>query len=155
MNEARKIDNDRIWLKYLICFAVCAVVSFGVSALMGLFSSWESVKDITNWNIKDNETKVYFVLTNGAFITGILTACFGGLVALANGGAFTMLVYGIRRFISLFQKDVNKIKFKTYYDYYVYHHEKPKKPFLFLVLTGLLYVGISMIFLIIYMNKMY
>ena len=79
----------------------------------------------------------------------------GVLVVASNGGAFEMFVYGMRRFISWFQKDVNKVRFKTFYDYHVYHSEKPKPEFLFLILVGLFYVGVSLILVAFYMNYMY
>ena len=143
-------------LEYLITFGACLTVSFILAVIFGLFRDWESIKAAgSTWNFKDEYSKNLFVIINATFVVGILTACFGGLVAMANGGAFEMLVYGVRRFISLFQKDPNKIRFKTFYDYHVYHSEKPKPEFLFLILVGLFYVGVSLILVVFYMNYMY
>ena len=149
-------NRQKTVLKYVITFGACLIVSFLLAVIMGLFRDYKAIKDAgSTWNFKDEYSKNLFVIINGTFITGILTACFGALVALANGGAFEMLVYGIRRFISLFQKDVNKIRFKTFYDYHVYHSEKPKSEFGFLVVNGLLFVGVSLILVIFYINYMY
>ena len=149
-------NRQKTVLRYVITFAACLLVSFILAVLMGLFKNYQAIKDSgSTWNFKDEYSKNLFVIINATFITGILTACFGGLVALANGGAFEFLVYGIRRFISLFQKDVNKIRFKTFYDYHVYHSEKPKPEFMFLIVNGLLFVGVSLILVIFYVNYMY
>lgn len=141
-------------LRYVITFGICLILSFGLACLMGLFTPWEAVRDKTNWHIDSEETKNLFVLVNGLFSAGVITTCFGLLVLAADGGAFEMLGYGIRRFISLFQKDSNQIKFKTFYDYHVYHSSKPKAPFLYLVIVGLIFVAASLILLVIYQNKL-
>lgn len=137
-------------LRYGITIGICLVVSFLYAILMGLFTPWQELKQSTSWTIDSELTKVMFVFTNGTFAVGTLATCFGLLVMAANGGAFEMLNYGIRRFISLFQKDINKIKFKTFYDYHVYNSSKPKTPFLFLVFVGLFFLALSAFFLIIY-----
>lgn len=149
-------DIKKTILKYVITFTACLLVSFLLAVIMGLFRDYKAIKDAgSTWNFKDEYSKNLFVIINGTFIVGILTASFGALVALANGGAFEMLVYGVRRFFSLFQKDVNKVKFKTFYDYHVYHSEKPKSEFGFLVINGLLFVGVSLILVAFYMSYMY
>jgi hypothetical protein len=140
-----------VLLRYGITFGVCLVASFLFALLMGLFTPWQELKQSSSWNFDSELTKVMFVLTNGTFSVGALATCFGLLIMAANGGAFEMLSYGIRRFISLFQKDINKIKFKTFYDYHVYNSSKPKTPFLFLVFVGLFFLALSAIFLIVYL----
>ena len=149
-NESSKLKTI---LQYTITFGACLILSFVVACLMGLFTPWETVKANTNWHIDSELSKVLFTLINGSFIIGVVTLAFGLLILAADGGAFEMLGYGIRRFISLFQKDVNKIKFKTFYDYHVYHSSKPKIPFLFLIVNGLFFITISIVLLIIYENN--
>ena len=142
-------------LRYVIAFSACLITSFILAAIMGIFTGWQVLKDNgSTWNFINEHSKNMFILTNSNFIVGVLVAAFGGLVALANGGAFETIVYGIRRFFSLFQKDVNKIRFKSLYDYHVYHSSKPKSPFLYLILVGLLFVAISMIFMVLYLKAM-
>ena len=150
-NDNSKLKNI---LRYVITFGICLILSFGLACLMGLFTPWETVRDNTNWHIDSELTKNLFVLVNGTFSAGVITACFGLLVLAADGGAFEMLAYGLRRFISLFQKDPDKIKFKTFYDYHVYHSSKPKAPFLYLVIVGIVFVAASLILLIIYQNNL-
>lgn len=143
-------SRKTIILQYVITFAVCLVIAFVASVLEGLFKPFEEVVARTNWNIADERQKIFFILTNGTFISGTLCTCLGLFILAANGGIFDMLIYGVRRFISLFQKDVNKIKYKTYYDYHVAREGRPKQPFLFFVFVGLFYIGLSLIFLYFY-----
>ncbi len=143
-------NNKTTILEYSITFIICLVISFLLAVMQGIFKSYSEVVASTNWNITNENQKVFFVLTNSAFATGIVCAGFGLLVFASNGGAFDMFVYGIRRFISLFQRDVNKIKYKTFYDYRIAKEGRPKRTFFYLVAVGLFYVVLSLIFLFIY-----
>ena len=44
---------------------------------------------------------------------------------------------------------INKVKYKTFYDYRVAKQET-KNPFGYLVIVGLIFIGASMVFLILY-----
>ena len=150
-------DNNNLlksFLRYAITFGICLILSFGLACLMGIFTPYEVLKEKTNWHIDSEETKLLFVLVNATFSSGVIVTGFGLLVLAADGGAFEMLFYGVRRFISLFQKDSRKIKFKTFYDYHVYHSTKPKTPFLYLVIVGVVFIITSLILLIVYQNKL-
>ena len=150
--QKQKVVNS-IWFRYIITFSACLIVSFIFAVISGIFTGWEAVVAKTNWRIIDELTKCMFILTNATFFTGILSLAFGLLVLAANGGMFEMFVYGMRRFFSLFQRDINKIRFKTFYDYHMYKSGQPKTPLLHLVLNGVLFLAISGIFLMIYMQN--
>ena len=142
-------------LKYTITLAACVLISFVVACIMGLFTDWETLKNKLQYPAGDlgfiNEySKNMYVLTNATFVTGVLCFAFGVLFVLANGGAFEMLVYGISRFFSLFQKDPSKVKFKTFYDYHMYKSAEPKTSFLFMIIDGLIIVLLSGVFLILW-----
>lgn len=122
-------------LEYSISFAACAIVSFIVIAIRGAFITKET-----------KEVLKYIIDT--LFVVGALCSSFGVLVFLTDAGAFDFIAYGFMRFFSLFKKDPNKVKHKTYYDFQVARAEKPKAEFLYLVLVGLLYIGASLIVLI-------
>ena len=139
-------------LQYTITFAVCLVFCFIYVSVAGIFKSWKEVVNDMGWNINNEAAKAMFILSNGTFIIGVLTVAAGLLVFAANGGAFEMIVYGFKRFLSLFQRDPSKVKFKTYYDYHVYRSNAPNTPFLFLILVGLFYLLASMVFVIIYLR---
>ena len=93
------------FLKYLITFGVCAVLTFLYLLIEGVF-------------VKTTVADVLQVTVNGFFSIGIVTVCFGLLVFISNNGAFDFFAYGIRRFFSLFQKNPNKVRYKTYFDYH-------------------------------------
>ena len=142
-------------LQYTITLGVCALLSFGLACWLGLFTNWEVLKakaEGWSWRYYDDYSKNMFVWCNATFSVGILCFGFGLLFILSAGGAFEMLVYGIRRFISLFQRDPSKIRFKTFYDYHMYRSGEPKRSFLFMVIIGLLFVGLSMMFMILWNN---
>ena len=121
-------------LQYSITFGVCAIISFIVLVIRGVFSTRDT-----------KELMRYF--TDTFFAVGVLCACFGLLIMVSNGGAFEMLVYGVSRFFSLFKKNPNKVKYVTFYDYHVARAEKEKPQFLYFIIVGAIYVGISLIFL--------
>mgnify|MGYP002627374957 CR=1 FL=1 len=135
---------------FLITLGICALLCFAYAAIAGIFQDYQTVIDRTNWNIKNEIAKNTFILTNAFFSVGVICTAFGLLVLAANGGAFEMLIYGMRRFFSLFQKDPTKVKFKTFADYHAYHSEQEPSAFSHFIIVGLTFVGISMIFLAIY-----
>ena len=121
-------------LEYSITFFVCALLSFILLIVKGVFNN-PPIKDLMH----------YFV--DAIFVSGVLCLAFGVLVLASNGGAFDMIVYGMIRFFSLFKKDYNKIKYKTYYDYHIAKAERPKAEFLYLIIVGGLYIIVSLVFL--------
>ena len=122
-------------LQYSITTGVCAIITFVLLIIKGVFNNPET-----------KELMKYF--TDSFFAVGIICAAFGLLVFASNGGAFDMLVYGVYRFLTLFKKNHTDVKYQTYYDYHIAKAERKKTEFLFMVIVGLLFVGISMIFLI-------
>lgn len=122
-------------LKYAITFVVCAVLVLVYLLIFGLFDSTDP-KEIAT------------ILVNGFFSVGIICVCFGGLMIVANAGAFDFISYGIGRFFSLFKKNPNDVKYKTFYDYRVAKAEKGKSESMFyMIAVGLFYVIVSIILL--------
>jgi hypothetical protein len=97
----------------------------------------------------DDLKTVYQILTDAFFSVGVLIFGFGLLVFASNGGTFDMLNYGIRKLVDLFRKDLYKVKDKTFYDYRVSKQEK-KSEFLYLIVFGLFFIIISLLFLWLY-----
>ena len=145
--------RNGLLIRYVICASACLILSFIYCAATGIFSPWQQVVNQTGWNINSELTKVMFILSNATFIVGMVCAGFGLLVVASNGGAFEMFVYGMRRFISIFQKDVNKIRFKTFYDYHIYKSSEPKKSFWYFIIIGVFFIALSGIFLAVYMKS--
>ena len=74
---------------------------------------------------------------------------FGILVVASNGGTFDMLVYGTKKFIDIFRKPQHRKITNTFYDYRKVKQENPGD-FLYLILVGLGFILVSVVFLIIY-----
>ena len=152
----KKIKSKKtILLEYLITFALCAIIVviwISASRIFSSYEDWLKVWHGYEESVHSNAQKNYFVLTNAFFGTGVICLGFGLLVIASNGGAFEMIVYGVRRFISIFQKEPNKIKYKTYFDYHAAKSAEPRRSFLFLIINGLVYLAASGVFLILYLN---
>lgn len=117
------------------------IITFGVGLLFVLLIV--ILKDI----FKTNDPKtVFHILTDAFFSVGILILGFGLLIFASNGGTFDMLSYGFIKLIDVFRRDLSKVKYKTFYDYKVDKHES-NKPFLYLVIVGIVFLLIAFIFL--------
>lgn len=127
----------KITLEYVITFFACALLTFAYVAASGIFKDIEYLERIK-------------ILANGFFVIGILCMCFGFMVMLTNAGTFDMIGYGIVRFFSLFKKDPNDVKYKTFYDYKVARAEQQHESKWFMVLIGILYILISVVFVVIW-----
>ena len=93
----------------------------------------------------DNIKDIYHILTDAFFTPGVILLCFGLLIVATDGGAFDMLRYGTMRFFSLFRRDPQDVKFKTYFEYVSDKH-KEHHNFWYLVGVGVFYIVISLIF---------
>ena len=125
--------------KYLITFAIGCIGAFIIMALKNIFQS-ETVKD------------TFHILTDAFFVPGVLITCFGILVVATNGGTFDMLAYGVMQFFNLFKKNPANRKYKTFYDYKKAQEDK-KLEFWYLIIDGVILIGISLIFLVVYNNN--
>lgn len=123
--------------KYLITITIGLVISFLIMLLKNIFN-------------QDNVKDVMHILCDSFFASGVFIAGYGLLVVASNGGTFDMFVYGISKFVNMFRKNMNKEKHKTYYEYKQAKAEKPKNEFWYLVLIGVGFILISLIFLIFY-----
>ena len=94
---------------------------------------------------------VFHILCDAFFVPGVCITCYGLLVFSSNEGTFDMLIYGTKKFFSLFKKDMSKEKHKTFYEYQQAQHEK-KVSFAYLLYVGLAFIVVSLIFLSFYYN---
>ncbi len=122
-------------LKYVIPFLICAIVTILILVGKGSF-----VK---------SDGPLMGDLCDAFFVPGILMFGFGVLVFATNGGTFDMLAYGIRKLFDLFKRDLTKVKYRTFYDYRAAQREK-KRSFLNLIIVGLGFIIVSVVFLILY-----
>ena len=129
----------RTILEYSITTGICLILAFLICVLGGIFSYNESFR-------------IYGLLCDGFFISGVVCLSVGVLVFVHNNGVFDMLIYGIQRFFSLFKKKPREQKYETFYDYHVARAERPKSPFAFLLIIGGTFILISLIFLLLWAN---
>lgn len=92
--EKKERKNHPLLLRYLISFAVAALMALGVMSIRGLFSGEEmSLYD------------TYKALCDGFFVAGILMLCFGCIVFVAQEGAFDALRFVGHSLIGLLKKE--------------------------------------------------
>lgn len=123
--------------KYLITILVGLIISFSIMIAKDIFSS-------------PNEKTVFHILCDSFFVSGVLIAGYGLLVVASNGGTFDMFIYGVSKFFNMFRKDMNKEKHKSFYEYRLAKAEKPKNEFWYLVIIGMIFILISLLFLMFY-----
>ena len=124
--------------KYLITAAFGAVLAFIVLLIKDVFHLSQTVD-------------VMKALCDGFFVSGVLIACFGGLVFASNGGVFDMITYGVKNLFWLFKKNPADRKYKDFYEYREAMKEK-KRSYGYMVIVGLAYITVSLIFLALYYN---
>lgn len=124
----------RTILEYSITTGVCLVLAFIICAISGIFSA-------------EGLFRVYEYLCDGFFISGVLALSMGVLAFVHNNGVFDMLIYGFKRFFSLFKKNPKEQKYATFYDYSVAKAERPKADYAFLLIVGGAFILISLVFL--------
>ena len=127
----------RTILEYSITTGICLILAFLICVIGGIFSYTE-------------QFRIYGLLCDGFFISGVFCLSIGILVFVHNNGVFDMLIYGMQRFFSLFKKNPKKVKYETFYDYTVAKAERPKSHFGFLLIIGGTFILISLIFLLLW-----
>lgn len=118
--------------KYLI------TVVIGLAAVAGI--AW--AKDIF---AQAEPAQVCHILCDAFFAVGTVLCCAGLLVFSSNEGTFDMMVYGVSSFIDMFRAKSRK-KYPTFFDYRESRADV-KFPFDFLLLCGLLFIAVSLVFL--------
>ena len=95
--------------------------------------------------------EIYKILSDASFVPAVVIGGVGIIVFVDNNGVFDIIIYGVKLALTAFSRDINKRKYKTFYDYRVAKHET-SNPYGFLLLVGGFFLVISVIFLILYMN---
>ncbi len=125
----------RKYLKYIITILVGLAMSIAI--ISGSIAKAETT------------TEIMKILTNAFFVPGILILGFGLLIIASNGGTFDMLVYGTKKFFDMFRKPQYRKITDTFYDYRKAKQETPIE-FMYMILIGLGFIIISVVFLILY-----
>lgn len=129
-------QRKEILIRYLTCFGVGVVILFIVFAMKGFFT--------------DNAKANLQILTDAFFVAGMFFLIFAALSYVSGEGAFLGIGYALGMAVKALIPFMRKEQ-ETYAEYRERKTGKEKKKgdgcFLF---TGLFYVLISMIFLIIW-----
>ncbi len=123
-------------LPYLIPFVIGLIVFIGIISARNIFTE-ESTKEI------------YRILSDGLAIPGVVITGIGLLVFLSNEGAFDIIGYGLILFIGKFKKNVSDRKYETFYDYKLAKHAN-KNSFAHILLVGLFFLALGILFTILY-----
>ena len=127
--------------KNIIAYAICLILEASITCIL-LFT-----RGITTAGGQD----FFHIMCDAFFVPGVIFTGFGLLVVASNGGAFDMLAYGTMSLIALFYRNPAKRKYPTFYDYRQSKEDK-KTRYWHLLISGLIFIFISVIFLIIYMQ---
>ena len=123
--------------KYGILIFILILFSFAVLAIK---NTWylDDAKDIIG-DISDAFT-----------VPGIMFIGAALLVVCSNGGAFDMMVYGVKSALStMFKKDIKDRKYQNFGDYRIAKAQNPA-PYKHLLICGTVYFLIGVIFFVIY-----
>ena len=88
-------------------------------------------------------------ICDGMTLPSIVLLSMGLLIWIGNNGAFDLLGYTFKSFINLFQSSEKK-SFGTYADYVVEKREKRVKGYGFLLVSGLISMGLTLLMLVLY-----
>lgn len=128
----------KVVLQYSITTAIGAIIAVIIMGAQGLFAGGLEPHD------------VYHILCDAFFVPGVIFACVGLIVFASHGGVFDMLGFAVRLFFDLFRKDPTKRKYKDFYEYKEAKKDKSKWSITFLLIVGLVFILVSVIFLIPY-----
>ena len=127
------MKRPKLW-QYLISFFVGAAIAFGVFFAKDLFE-------------RTDLSEIYKILSDGFFVAGVLLGGLGLLVFGSNGGTFDMLVYGVSSVIALVFPGARR--HDTFFDYRMARNRR-RSSFVFLLLVGLFYLALAIVFSMLY-----
>lgn len=123
--------------KLLICFGVSLVITIAVLIIKGVFSS-TTIKETT------------MILSDSFFLGGALILVAAGLVWASDQGVSDGIGYSFSKLFNLRKRDYEEHK-ESYSEYKERKHARKSTVIEFLI-SGLSFVFISVIFLLIYLN---
>lgn len=126
------------------------ILPYIITAVIGIAITVAIICSKQIW-AADGTKIVMQILSDALFVPGVLLAGVGLIIFASNGGAFDMLGFAVLLFFNLFRKDVNKRKYKDFYEYRQAKKDK-KRSMAFMLITGLIFIAIAVIFIIVYAN---
>ena len=137
-----KQENKGLLIRYLISFGVASVLTVGVFAIQGFFTDSPAV------NMQ--------ILSDGFTISGLLLTLYAGMIFVSSQGALIGISYVFRNIVLTWFVPMGRAKHEQYGEYRERKLEELKKRNdLCVLLTGLLFLAIGIVFLAIWYIKYY
>jgi hypothetical protein len=124
------------WLKYVVTLSIGLGFALIVMVSKGIFN-------------QEDTKQVYKILSDSFFVPGVCITGFGLLILASNGGTFDMLSFGMKKFFSLFKRDLQGTMNETFYDYRM-AKEGTEKSFGYMIIIGLALIALSVVFVVLY-----
>lgn len=136
-----KPENKSLLIKYGVCFGIASLITLIVFAMRGFFSA-------------DIGTNL-LVLSDGFFVSGILLTIIAGMLFVSDEGALLGIGFVLRNVILTFIP-MGRSKHEVYAKYRERKLAEKKKSFDSCVLiTGLVFLGVSLVFTLIWYTNFY
>lgn len=126
------------WKEYLVTISAAGALAVYILYYKGIFHMTAQVD-------------IYRILCDAFFVPGILLTCLGVLVEIANSGFFYIFGYSTRLFFDHFTKKKKfRHEYDSYFDYTTTKRKMKKAPTSFVLKTGILFMGISAVFAVLF-----
>ena len=134
-----KKENKALLIKYITCFVIASLITFIVFWIKGFFTQSLAV------NVQ--------ILADGFFVSGILMTMFAGMMYVSGEGALIGIGFILRNVVLAFVP-MGRAKHEKYADYRERKLQESKKSKdSCILLTGLLFLFVGIVFNVIwYMN---
>ncbi len=120
--------------RYLISICVGIILVCAILLIRNIFA-------------QTDVNEILIIFNDAFFISGMCLTCVGGLVFVSNKGMFHMLGYGISMLFNVRRWDINKRKYKDYYEYKEAKSAK-QHSYAYLLIVGLAFIAVALILLI-------
>lgn len=136
-----KQNNKSLFIKYIVCFSIALLITFIVFWINGFFTDSAAV------NLR--------ILSDGFTVSGLLLILFAGMMFISSEGAFLVIGFIMRNVVLAFVP-MGRMHHERYADYRERKLGKIKKSGDHCILfTGLLFLLIGIIFIIVLYTNFY
>lgn len=129
-------DELKVWIRYGVCTVVGLLIALLIALSRGVFSM--------------EPMERYRVLADAFTIPGVLMLCFGGLFFVSNAGAMNGIGYAMSHLFRAIVPGRNTREEETYLDYVERKREKRVHGYGFIVHTGLGFLAVSLVFILLF-----
>lgn len=137
--------NPRWWLKYLIAFLSGLLAVFLMALMRGIFA--DTYMDLVlQKELPMTSMQQVRILSDAFFIVGMLMTLFAAILFVSMEGAFDGIAYAVKSLTWAFRiRDPYGYKHQSFADYKAAKAAKARPPLLYMLIIGLLFVGVAAI----------